>query len=268
MHSRQLDSSERHRSLWAQIPTAPFLVAVGMLAAAAALSGPVADWIGVKREKLPLPLRRPLGALEEDALAPYRVVERHVLEPIVVEALGAQDYLSWTLEDASVPRHDPLRFVHLLVTYDTGAHNLVPHTPDVCRLGAGYQPAQPHENVELRVDAPGLERERIPVRVCTFAKTDVFDHETVSVVYTFFCNGQFVATRSGVRILINDLSNTYAYFSKVEVSFPHATRAQCMEGASKLLGKVLPALIGRHYPDFEAAEALARERGSGRTHGG
>jgi hypothetical protein len=128
-------------------------------------------------------------------------------------------------------------------------------------LGAGYQPAQPHENVEVEVPrlAPGPTS--TPVRLCTFIKTAVFDREEVSVVYTFHCNGRFVATRSGVRLLINDLTERHAYFSKVEVSFPGATREQGLQGAAKLFDRLLPILVKDHFPDFAAAESAVRRSG-------
>lgn len=245
------------------IATPPFLVAVAILGTAAVLGGPVADWMDIKREKLPLPLKAPLSALDEGAIRPYRVVKRHVLDPAIVEVLGTNQYISWTLEDTSVASHDPLRFAEFVVTYDSGGHNLVPHTPDVCRLGAGYQPAQPHENTTVDASALQAKWPSLPVRLCTFLKTDVFQREKVSVVYTFFCNGEFVATRSHVRVLINDLSNTYSFFSKVEVSFPKATRGQCLDGAAKLLNRVLPVLISSHWPDFEREEEAARRRADG-----
>jgi len=66
--------------------------------------------------------------------------------------------------------------------------------------------------------------------------------------------------RTGVRLLINDMANTYAFFSKIETSFPLATREQNVEGARKLFGYVLPVLLRDHMPDFEAAEAEAKAR--------
>jgi len=237
----------------------PFIVAVALLGAAAILAGPVASLMDFQQGKAALPLKRPLSAMDVDGLLPYRVVQRQVLESVVVDALGTDQYINWVLEDTSVPTADPLRVAHLFVTYDTGGVNLVPHTPDECRLGAGYQPAQPHENVEVNVPHLARDLASIPVRLCTFVKTAVFNREEVSVVYTFHCDGRFVATRSGVRLLINDLTNRYAYFSKVEVSFPRATREQSLQGAAKLFDRLLPVLVRDHFPDYAAAESAARQ---------
>lgn len=245
----------------ANLLTPPFLVAVGLLGMAAVLAGPVAKRLNLRQAKQVLPLQAPLNALDERAIAPYRVEARHVLDPVIVEALGTEQYLSWTLTDTSLPRGDPLRDVNLFVTYYSGGHSLVPHTPDVCYLGMGYVSAQPHENKTVEVGSLGPESRLVPIRVCTFAQTDIFDRRKLSVVYTFHCNGRFVATRTDVRILINDLSNRYAYFSKVEANFPRASRAESVEGVKKLFEVVLPELLRAHWSDFEAAERAADRDG-------
>ena len=242
--------------------TAPFVAASGLLIAAALLAGPVAEHFQFRQAKRTLKLIKPLSSLNEASLGPYRVVDRQILDPVIVEALGTEDYISWTLEDLSVSRDDPLRYANLLVTYYSGGTNLVPHTPDVCYLGAGYQPAQPHENIDLKVRVPAVGATSVPARLLTFARTAVFDHEKRTVVYTFFCNGRFVNTRTSVRLLINDLSITYAFFSKIEVSFPRATRAQSVGGARKLFAQILPVLVRDHIPDFKKAEARVRASAS------
>ena len=245
------------RNTLAKLATPPFVIAVVLLVVAVVLAGPVAAWKKFKPTKLPLPLKKALTGLDVEALAPYRVVDRVVLVPTVVEALGTDRYLDWIMEDTSVPMADPLRRANLLVTYYSGGANLVPHTPDVCFLGTGYEPAQPHENQKIELASLPTESGLLPIRVCTFMRTSVFQHRKHSVVYTFFCNGRFVCTRTNVRLLINNPTDTHAYFSKVEVSFPRATRAESIEGARKLFGRVLPVLLRDHWPDFEAAEEAA-----------
>jgi len=246
--------------------TAPFLAALVLLGSAAMLAGPVSGRLRFHQAKLGLPLTRALSAFDLSKIAPLRVVDRHVLDSTVVEALGTDRYVSWTIEDPRVGPGDPLRFSSLLVTYYSGGHNLVPHTPDVCYLGAGYQPGRAHENVTLTVPELGAAGAKLWVRVLTFVKTAIFDRQEVSVVYAFHCNGRFVETgplmdpRTAVRLLLNDPANAYAYFSKVEVSFPRATREQSLNGAAKLFGAILPVLVKDHWPDFEAAESAARLR--------
>jgi hypothetical protein len=243
--------------------TPPFVLAVVLLGASAGLAGPFANWMKFRQDKQALPLKAPLTALDVGALAPYRVVDRQILTPEMVDALGTDQYTSWSLEDTSLTRDDPLRFASLFVTYYTGGRNLVPHTPDVCYLGSGYERARPHENTKIEVASLGPTPSAIAVRVCSFVQTAVFNRRERTVVYTFHCNGRFVATRSGVRVLINDPLSTHAYFSKVEVGFPGATRARSLIGAVKLFDRVLPVLLKDHWPDFEAAEDDARGSAAG-----
>jgi hypothetical protein len=266
LKNSNLEHSLRPQAASAGLLTAPFIVAVLLLAAAAIIAGPVATRLNIRHAKLPLPLRTALYEMNAEGLWPYRLLSgdrgRHVLDPVVVEALGTEDYLSWTLEDTGVDASDPLRFANLFVTYYTGADNLVPHTPDVCYLGFGYSPAQAHENVDVELRSLPGDARTVPLRVCTFVKTAVFDRDEVTVVYTFNSNGRFAATRTGVRLLLNDLATAHAYFCKVEVSFPRANRAQSIAGAARLFDRVLPELMRRHWPDFKAAENRA-----GRTAG-
>ncbi len=237
--------------------TPPFVLAVVLLGVAAVLAGPGAAWMNVKSAKEPLPLERSLAELNEAALYPYRVIHRQILEDVIVDALGTNLYLKWTLEDSSVPLQDPLRYADLFVTYYTGGSSLVPHKPDVCYLGQGYAKARPHENIDVDIPSLGSTLREVPIRVCTFAKTAIFGHDETTVIYTFHCNGRFSVRSRGVRVLINSPMSTYAYFSKVEVHFVRASREESIRGATKLFDRVLPVLIRDHWPDFEAKERAA-----------
>lgn len=235
-----------------------FILAVVLLGSAAVLSGPVSSRLKFTQEKDALPLRKPFDLLDASKLGPYRVTDRLVFEPVVVEALGTDQYLMWRLEDTRLEAGDPLRVAQVFVTYYTGGGNLVPHTPDVCYLGSGYQPKQAHENVEVGV--PGRS-EPIPMRLLTFERTAIFDRSDFSVTYTFHCNGAFTETRSGVRILTGDPRARYAYFSKIELSFPRASRDETQEGAARVLEYLLPVLLADHFPDYERAEREAGDEG-------
>ena len=257
-----MTASPRHAS---RLLTPPFVIAV-LLLSVGVLNGSLSTWMGFNRIKRSLSLRAPLSMLQLARLVPYKVIRKLFHKPEVVSALGTDEYISWVLEDLSVPRGDPLRYGHLDVTYYTGGHYLVPHTPDICRMGSGYMPAVPHENIGVDVEGLGLEEDRLPVRVCTFQKTAVYDKEEVSVVYTFFCNGGYVETARGVRLRVNDPTKIHTFFSKVEISFlggggvEAPSRAKTIEGAEKLFRVVLPVLMEDHWPDFDAAEAQARTK--------
>lgn len=236
----------------------PFITAVVLLVTAAILAGPVGSAMDLRQNKAPLPLRQPLSTLSADSIRPYTIEERLTLQPPVVEALGTTDYVYWRLHDTSLPDTDPLAHPRLFVTYYTGGRHIVPHTPDQCFLGAGYEPAMAHENRDLPLPSLTPAFKGIPIRVCTFLRTAIFNREEVTVVYTFGCNGGFAATRNEVRLMTNNPWARHAYFSKVEVHFPRVGREESVRGASKLFNKVLPVLMSNHWPDFAAAEEAAR----------
>lgn len=243
------------------LPTAhfwswPFLCAVVILSVAAVLAGPVNRRFQVSQIKKELPLKTELAKLSAEAVRPYTVSKRLTIDPAVVEALGTDRYINWILEDAGAQQNDPLRLATILVTYYSGGHDLVPHVPDVCYLGAGYEPLE-EGNVEIAVPALGATT-NVPFRVLTFRKSSIHSFRETNVIYTFQCNGEFTATRTGVRALINDLSAVHAYFCKIEIGFPFADREQSMRGAERLLDRLLPALLRDHLPDFRAAEEQAR----------
>ncbi len=234
-----------------RILTPPFVAAVALLGTTAVIAGPVAAWLQVVRHKEALPLVRPLPALNRAALGPYRVTRVDVLKPEEIEALGTEDVISWWVEDTRPNPEGRPRLAHLFVSYDTGSPSLVPHTPDRCYMASGYEQAQPHE---VREVAPaGMAP--VELRLLTFQKTGLFDKSQVTVLYTFFCNGAFTASRDWVRVLTTDPRSRHAFFSKVEVSFVGAAREESVELAQDLLGFVLPELLARHWPDFAAAEA-------------
>lgn len=256
---KTLEMAQRPDFRLRRLASPPFVLGAAMLAAGAILAGPVASAFNYKRFKEPLPLKARLDALDESRLGPYRVVSRAQLDPTHAEALGTDQYITWLLEDTRVPENEPLRYAHLHISYYTGGSNLVPHTPDVCMLGHGYEPTQSHEYKDIVLDKTVGGGAELPIRVCTFGKTAVFNREEMSVIYTFNCNGTFTNRRDGVRLRVNAPANTYAYFSKIEVSFPGASRAQSIEGAQKLFSVVLPVLMEQHWPDFAAAEAAAKQ---------
>ena len=259
-----------NQSLLASIVRLPFILCVVVLAVAALGQGALRRWAKVVTRKDPIPLRKPLSLMNKDRLGDYRFSTASKMTAAVEDSLGTDAYLDWKLIDTSVPdRRDPRRHVRLFVTYYTGGPNLTPHTPDVCYVGGGYQPKQLHETRVIDVAAMGRSHSRLPVRVCTFTKTAIFNRDEPTVVYTFHANGEFTASRTGVRNLARTLTDKHAYFSKVEVSFGskqcrprNLGREESVEAAAKLFDTVLPLLITEHWPMWDTEEGSnSDERG-------
>lgn len=268
-------SRTRHtgwRTIFGVQTNRPFVISVTVLAVVAVGVPLASQQLRLVLAKQPIDLRMPLHQLDRTRLGPYAFRDQIVLDDNIVNALGTRQYIYWRLEDTSYPPGtvDPRRFADLSVTYYTGQPDPVPHTPDTCLLGAGYT----HDDVaNLTMDVPALGvQRRVPIRVLTSVKSDLRDREARTIVYTFHCNGRFACTREGVRLIVNNLFDRYAYYSKVEISFgsersrpKYPTREQSVEAAEKLLSFALPVLVEAHWPDW--TEAGDRGRDEGRREG-
>jgi Protein of unknown function (DUF3485) len=242
--------------------TTPFVISVLLLGVTALGLAPVTQRLQAALTKEAIALREPLSKLDKGGLGPYRFLAAHTLDDNIVASLGTDQYIDWILEDttyAGKDRTNPLRFARLFVTYYTGQPDAVPHTPDVCMVGAGYTMDDANN---ITINVPGLaDSPVVPVRALTFVKSGVFDADRMTVVYTFHTNGQFAETREGVRQAVNRPSDHHAYYSKVEVVFgssdsrpPYPSREDAIKATEKLLGYALPMLVERHWPDWEAVK--------------
>jgi hypothetical protein len=231
-----------------------FLVAIAILASAAFGVGP--RMLKEAGPKLPVPLKAPLGEMDKTAVGPYRFVGQIPMSSSVQEVLGTDEFIDFKFVDTRIEKEsNPLRHVRLSVPYYTGGHDLVPHTPDQCMIGAGYAPKIAED---LELDIPALGR-KVPVRVLTFEKSEILKKAKPTVAYLFHCNGEFVCTRGQVRRRMNALTQKHAYFAKIEVSFgspqatPHfAPREESIAATADFLNHVLPILLADHLPDWEA----------------
>lgn len=221
---------------------------------------PVTRYMRVTMAKEPIPLRAPLAKLDKSRLGTYRFARARTLDSAVVNSLGTEEYIDWMLVDTSVSRDNPLHYAHLFVTYYTGEPDAVPHTPDHCYQGSGYTTDRARNttlHIKTLEDAPD-----VPVRVLSFVKSGIFDGDKIPVLYTFHCNGRFVATAAGVRSAANNPRDKYAYFSKVEVNFGRESDANrypswddALAASKRLLERVLPLLVNEHWPDWKAVKA-------------
>ena len=250
-----------------------FVACVVVLGLCAAGLNATIAYLDVKLRKEALPLRQPLTILDRDpaALRPYKVVAKQGLENEMVVALGTDQYIMWTLEDTSRLKNDPYRYPVLAVTYYTGQPDQVPHVPEVCMVGNGYQPAGNWDEV---VDVPALgdAHRQVPVRLLRFAKTELGVRQQPIVMYTFHANGRFRQGRKSVRFALGNPLERFAYFSKVEVSFAQRStlagllstgakddtatdHQEALEASAAVLRKFLPLLVERCWPDWETRNA-------------
>jgi exosortase len=221
----------------------------------AAMSALTAD-MGLSLQREPPVLRRPLDQMEDSALAPFRIVSRlRIEDAAVLKSLGTQDYVQWAVREEAQDEAGAGRSVLVFITF-YGQPDRVPHVPEECYVGAGFQ-CLTTESVSLQVGGPGQQR-TLPGRYLVFGPTHadpVGGAGNVPVLYLFRVNGRYAATRDEVRRTLNrDLLAGRSYFSKVELVFGRDAglppdKTQALEMGQRLLTVLLAILEKDHWPD-------------------
>lgn len=237
---------------------AHFLTCLIFLAAGAvAVQGLVSQGFRFSKERLDL--KAPLTELDTQRILPYRLINSDRIPKEEVEALGTEEYIRWRLVDTSVSQTDPFRLVTLFVTYYSGQPDQVPHVPEECFLGGGYQRLS-DDRLTMTIPELGEMGKEVPAKILRFRKDSSIGGTWVpAVVYLFSVNGRFVDSRTEVRFILSNPLDKYGYFSKVEVSFGHqegSGDSQALrKAAERILGKVLPILVQSHWPDWPVRRA-------------
>jgi hypothetical protein len=107
--------------------------------------------------------------------------------------------------------------VHLGLTYYTGLVDTVAHIPDRCYIADGYEPSSytvPTWN--LGPDAAG-KNFPLPVRFIAFEDSTGNNRVAKCVAYVFHTNGHYESDPLGVRQTLEDLTERYGYYSKIEL---------------------------------------------------
>jgi hypothetical protein len=235
-----------------------FLICVGLLAITAGGMSVAIKAAGIYTKKEPLLLKKSLSDLDKSNLAPYKVVAKSKIEnQDILNTLGTEDYIQWTLEDTSVPAESKARFCTLFITYYS-LPDIVPHRPEECYIGGGLQGIK-FETVMLRV-TQGLNEREIKTRYLVFADTKAessFGGTSFPILYTFNANGKY-GDRDDVRKALNrNLFGKFSYFSKVEWKFyntasgrtTYPNKQEALAASEKLLTFILPVLEKEHWPN-------------------
>lgn len=218
----------------------------------------------VKKE--PLPLKKSLNLLNEQALAPYKVEKKtEIQNQEVLESLGTQDYIQWILEDTEAAFDSTIRKCQLFITY-YGLSDRVPHVPEECFTGAGHQRLT-SDSVIFEISNNNTTR-KIPARYLVFAstKSNYWGMDTkFSVLYLFNVNESYANSRDGARFALNkNIFSKHSYFSKVEWKFfnirfnkpIYPGKEEAIAASQKLLSVVLPILEKEHWPILKKGNTL------------
>jgi len=217
------------------------------------------------------------------------------------EELGTDNSISRVYVEREPAPGAPPRSVQLHIAYYTGMIDTVPHVPERCMVGAGWQTVGKGTTI---VDVPlsmdrltketGLDpavhgtgelwrgrssetagRVRLP-RGVEDLKMSVtpFAHGrggTLYAGYFFIANGGVVASADQVRLLAFQLDQKYAYYCKVQFSSTAVNSAEELgELAGQMLDEMFPDIM-RRVPDWADVQdgryAPGREAGKGSGRG-
>jgi len=239
-----------------------FLICTLVLAISAGGWNIAAEKLQWHLRKLPIPLRKPLDQLDENKLKPYLVKGKYVIPEEIVGELGTEIYIQWALEDTTVAKSDPARFISLFITYYTGDNIArVTHTPDICYMGSGGR-MQNAENKYIRVPDCGLENNQLPIRVLTISMPGTFGREERNVLYFFSVHGRYECQAEKLRLILNDPRDAYSYFCKTEITFPtdKVDQGKALAAAEKLMKTLLPILADEHWPDWDNLDRVNSDK--------
>jgi len=203
--------------------------------------------------KLPVPLKKSLSNFETDKVWPYKFVEKMRMAAEVEEALGTKDYVQLRFQDTGKNEKDFGREILFFVTYYTGNPDQVPHIPDVCYLGGGFDPEGSFDS-SIKVPGLGLKDDTLPVRVLFFKNSRSLSSYYHIVIYFFSVNGNYVEERTKVRWYLGNIWTKYAYFSKVEMSVISLNKpdmASVLKVAERFFQKTVPVLASDHWQNWD-----------------
>jgi hypothetical protein len=235
-----------------------FLICVLVLAVAGAGMSVTMKKLGIVFKKEPLPLKTSLEELDEMDLAPFKVVSKEKIEnPDTLKALGTEDYIQWILEDTDQATDNPAKEFLLFITYYR-LPDRVPHVPEECWTGGGYQKLR-SEGVTFEINDKASFEANISAKYLVFGpkKASLWQNRMrIPSLYFFRVNGQYAGSREQARIALNkNLLGESSYFCKVELVFNRSSTVPGKEAAvrasEKLLSVILPILEREHWPKWE-----------------
>lgn len=274
---------------WAGLRTPAFIAALAVLALSAAGLRTAVAQARLYLHKLPIyaPENRVLSALPISTTHWERVGADQTTSQEIEEALGTTNHVTRRYVERTASGEQPADLV-FHGAYYTNMVDTVPHVPERCFVGGGMQlvtnhgerpipldPSRWREDTELP-DAQSHLRGRIFKGTVTNEYGAVLSHVRLPrnptglrlriseyandegrhllSGYFFIANGGAVASAEGVRLLAFNLTDSYAYYLKVQFTSPTAqTPEELAAQAGRFLDDFLPSLM-RCVPDWVEVE--------------
>lgn len=260
-------------------PSPRYWVCAVLLVAAAAAVHVVPQTIGWHLQKESVALKNSLRWFDAGKLGPRyaRHAQTDRIAPMsedMIESLGSEEFVQIYIADTTKQPRDPTYLASLFVTYYTGKPDMVPHVPDECYLAGGYDKLGVSTEY-VPAAGVGAPDDQLPVRMVRFVapanrRLAADGTNEVAVLYFFNVNNAFATTRNGVRAILSNPFQRYAYYAKIEVTFTSESMArnappdEALAALGPLMEAVLPVLYADHLDidKFVAGEAADSPAGS------
>ena len=253
-----------------------FLVALATLVLATAGLRAAIHYKGIYLTKLPI--EAPDGMLFHTLPTAFGNWERlgadQVLSAEVRQELGTDNFVSRNFRRTDT---EDRMVVELHVAYYTGMIDTVPHVPERCFVGGGLYPSGASRVLPVPIDVSRLSLDRIadPDKHGVIYTARASNHQQVRMPvgidrlrmnisrfvdgrsgqslyagYFFIANGGTVPRAGDVRALAFNLTDDYAYYTKVQfTSATVGSAEELAEQAADMLNDLLPEIM-RRVPDW------------------
>ena len=280
---RQAPPPPARRAPWRGLLRPSFLVAAGVLLAAAVGLNTATGALSLyfKKQPVPLPARlddaerglarelgpwvavskdEPLDADVEHILGTHEYVFRHYLDKRLVGQAVLDEFEGKTSDQRkamvmAIQQRNPEAVVHVAVTYYTGLADTVAHIPDRCMVADGYEP-KTYVTKSADVDFGGGRVRPVEYRFIHFQDQTGVRREDRSVAYFFHCNGEYDSSPRGVRLKLQNLFERHGYYAKVELMNTSKDEQKADAVMKDLLAHALPD-VERCLPDWARVKAAA-----------
>ncbi|HYE60360.1 MAG TPA: hypothetical protein VD997_00055 [Phycisphaerales bacterium] len=262
--------------------TVPFVVALGLLTIAAIAMPLAIDHFKISIKKLPIHPEggRLLTSVPFETSSWVCTTGDHRETAEVEATLGTKNYITRVYLEKFPAQGKKPRSISLHAAYYTGMIDTVPHVADRCFVAGGMQLGTLTQDLPLPLDRTRFMPDRdvpeqLKGRITKVRSSDgVYvrmprDPDTIKIHtmkfidhgkdlyagYFFVANGGCVARAEDVRLLAFNLSATYAFYMKVQVTTPDVTS---QEELAALSAQLLDELFGdlmRCTPDWVEVEA-------------
>jgi hypothetical protein len=261
-----------------------FLVAAGVLLISAISLNAATAFMKLYFKKVPVEMAAPWNAIPSH-LGHWMLVSKDERLPEDVEhTLGATNYLYRDyVDDRIVPADVIAKFegksfserkqmaaqlqqmrpdavINVGLTYYTGMVDTVAHVPDRCYIADGYEPSTYEVQTWTAFQGRPGRAEGGDIRFINF-EDQIASRRAASknVAYVFNANGTYTCDPIQVRVLLQDLTQRYAYYSKIELMMQMNKPEEASKAMNDFLTSALPE-VEKCLPDWKKITAPVEKK--------